>query len=142
MLSVLSVSKSCQSMLCLEEMYLKGIRNQAFFFLQVDVEASSPPMKASSPPMTKADKSSVEEEQELRLIQDSVMERDSLAQNHSIMNGVEAEICSPKQAVGSNGIANSMTTDAFLMGDSSDSEGPLPEIDLGLSSEDESEEEI
>lgn len=115
----------------------KRAQQSSFLILQIDVEAPSQPTM-------KADKSSIEEEKELRLIQDSVMERDSLAQNHSAINGIEGEVSAPKPAAGSNGVANlsnSITTNAFLMEDSSDSEGPLPEIDLGLSSEDESEEE-
>lgn len=114
-----------------------GISSQVILLLQVNVEASLPAK-------TKGDQSSLEKAQEVRVIQDSVLERNSLEQNHSTFTGIESEISAPKTAAGSNDVANlssSSKTNAFLMGDSSDSEGPLPEIDLGLSDEDEIEEE-
>ena len=60
------------------------------------------------------------------------------------MNGSDSQVGAPKIEVGSNGLSGlskSVDTRALLMGESSDSEGPLPEIDLGVSSEDESETE-
>ena len=70
------------------------------------------------------------------------MEADNLAQNHTTMNGIDGEIAAPQAAAKSDNcisISQSLKPMPLLNGDSSDSEGPLPEIDSGFSDDDESE---
>ena len=74
----------------------------------------------------------------------SVLDTESLMLNHSAMNGLDSQVSVPKAGAGSNGmsgVAKGVKSSVFLMGESSDSEGSLPEIDLGVTSEDESETE-
>ncbi len=86
---------------------------------------------------------SAAEEQSTQTHGQSAIEMGSLSGNHSTMNDLGREGSEPKN-VDCNDLADlskGTRANSFLMGESSDSEGPLPEIDIGFSSEEESAEE-
>lgn len=85
--------------------------------------------------------SAAEEKQKAQASADSVLDNVSSMQNYSTLKGIDGNVSAPERAAGSNGfggLSQSIHANAFLMVESSDSEGPLPEIDLGISSEEES----
>lgn len=74
----------------------------------------------------------------------TAMDVENLVQNHSTANGSVGEIVLPPSAEPAD-LFKSLKEDQkhvnFLTGESSDSEGPLPEIDCGISSSEDSGEE-
>lgn len=83
-------------------------------------------------------------EQKANASNDAVMETGNTMQNHSTLSGVDTEMVDTEIGAKNSslsGVFKGRQLRDLIPEDSSDSEGPLPEIDLGLSSEGEEDKE-